>query len=249
MAEYPVIEGFSIHDEGRIRHIVLDRPGSKNALNRSMRQAFSGILSEADSSDQVGAVVLSGAGGVFSAGVDLKDRPKGALPIEPNPAAALRSYTKPLIAAVDGPCVTGALEMVLSCDFAIGSPQARFADTHCKVGLFPRWGGGSLLCSAIGVRRARQMMLSGTFIDADTALRWGILNEIVPSATLLDRTSELAEAMVRQMTEQPLAFGLHNSMLNEIAKQERFSGIETAYLEDFDNAHMVDQRILRECRT
>ncbi len=201
-------------DHGTVRAVTLNRPQARNALTRAMRAEFAALLAEADADDAVEAVVLTGADHVFSAGVDLKDRVPGAPPVEPNPGVALRALVKPVIAAVDGYCITGALEMALSCDFIVATPQARFADTHCKVGLFPRWGGGGLLTGAIGARRARQMMLAGTMIDAPTALAWGLVNEIVPADTLLPRAIELAAAMAAQARACPLAYTLHAEMLD-----------------------------------
>jgi enoyl-CoA hydratase len=91
--------------------------------------------------------------------------------------------------------VTGALELALSCSFIIASDRARFADTHAKRGLFPAWGLSALLPSAIGVRRARQMSLTGDFIDAQTAYEWGLVNELTTPERLLGRALELSEAI------------------------------------------------------
>jgi enoyl-CoA hydratase len=223
-----------IADRQRVRYIVLNRPTARNALTRAMRADFAALLAEAEADTAVDALVLTGAGQCFSAGVDLKDRLHGAPPVEPNPGVALRSLTKPAIAAVDGFCITGALEMALSCAFVIASAQAKFADTHCKVGLFPRWGGGKLLTSAIGIRRARQMMLAGTMIDATTALAWGLVNEIVPDERLLDRAGELASAMSDQSRQQPLSYSLHKAMLDAIADMDRSASIERDLLDRFD---------------
>lgn len=224
-----------VADAGEVRFIVLNRPTARNALTRAMRADFAALLAEADANTQVAAIVLTGAGGSFSAGVDLKDRVPGALPVEPNPGIALRSVVKPLVAAIDGACVTGALEMALSCAFAIATPAARFADTHCKVGLFPRWGGAAMLTQAIGVRRARQMMLTGGFIDAQTALSWGLINEIVPPGRLLDRAAELATAMARLAETQPRTFLLHAEMLRSIATAGDAANIERGQLARFDS--------------
>ncbi len=223
-----------VADRNAIRFVVLNRPAARNAMTRAMRADFAGILAEADRDDAVDAVILTGAGGCFSAGVDLKDRVPGAPPVEPNPGAALRALHKPVIAAIDGACVTGALEMALSCAFAIATPAARFADTHCKVGLFPRWGGGAMLSGAIGIRRARQMMLTGDFIDAATAADWGIINEVVPEETLLARASELARTMSASAKAQPLSYRLHSEMLRDFETHSTATAIEHGMLALFD---------------
>ncbi|HZU64898.1 MAG TPA: enoyl-CoA hydratase-related protein, partial [Novosphingobium sp.] len=152
------------------------------------------------------------------------------------PAAALRALTKPVVAAIDGPCITGALEMALSCDIAIATPAARFADTHCQLGLFPRWGGGTLLPSAIGVWRARQMMLTGAPIDAGTALAWGLVNELVPAPGLLARAAELAQAMAQLAGARPQAFALHAELLDTLALPPPARALEADLLARFDLA-------------
>jgi enoyl-CoA hydratase len=129
--------------------------------------------------------------------VDLKDhRANPGRPMfRPNPAEAVRAMTKPIIAAVDGYCLTGGLELALSCSFVIATDRARFADTHAKVGLFPSWGLSALLPSAVGTRRARQMSITGSMIDAATALSWGLVNEVTDPDQLLSRCIELADAI------------------------------------------------------
>jgi enoyl-CoA hydratase len=173
--------------------VVMNRPGARNALTRQMRRDFPVLIEAAERDERVAVVILTGMNPVFSAGVDLKERSAGKFaPIEPNPGEVLRAARKPVIAAVNGACVTGALEMALSCSFVIASTAAQFADTHSKVGLVPRWGATALLPSAIGLRRARQMVLTGAFIGAQTALDWGLVNEITRPEQLLDRSLEVA---------------------------------------------------------
>jgi enoyl-CoA hydratase len=178
---------------GSTRIIVLNRPAARNALTREMRRQFPSFIEAADQDAGIAVSILTGMDPAFSAGVDLKDRAPGRqAPITPNPGEVLRAARKPIIAAVNGACVTGALEMALSCSFIVASSQARFADTHAKLGMFPRWGQTALLPNAIGARRARQLMLTGEFIDAKTALRWGLVNEITSPAELLNRCLLLA---------------------------------------------------------
>jgi enoyl-CoA hydratase len=102
-----------------------------------------------------------------------------------------------MIGAINGPAVTGGLELALGCDFLIGSHRATFADTHGRVGILPGGGMTIRLPQLIGINRARQMSLTGAFIDAGTAAEWGLLNEVVPHGLLMDRTMEIA----RQIAE------------------------------------------------
>jgi enoyl-CoA hydratase len=182
---------FVVADRGSARIIVMNRPAARNALSRQMRRDFPDLIAAADDDDSIRVVILTGMDPAFSSGVDLTERGTGP-PVTPNPGEVLRAAHKPVIAAVNGACVTGALEMALSCSFIIASPHARFADTHAKVGMFPRWGQTALLPSVIGIRRAIQMMLTGAFVGAEVALEWGIVNEMCAAGCLLDRCLEIA---------------------------------------------------------
>lgn len=185
-----------VTDLQAIRVIVFNRPSVRNAMSNTMKQALVAGLAEAAEDESVRAVVLTGAGNCFSAGADIKELLAGAQPIRPHPGEALRAFSKPVIAAVDGPCATGALEVALSCSFILASAGARFADTHAKVGLIAGWGMSALLPRAIGRRRAIQMMSTGEFIDAATALRWGLVNEVV-EGDVVARAVGVANSIVR----------------------------------------------------
>ncbi|MGE0385570.1 MAG: enoyl-CoA hydratase-related protein [Gammaproteobacteria bacterium] len=184
-------------DRDGTRILILNRPRVRNAMSMDLRRAYAALVAEAESDERVRVLVVTGAAGNFSAGVDLKDmRANPGRPyFRPHPGEATRALTKPVIAAVDGNCVTGGLELALSCSFIVASDRARFADTHAKVGLFPAWGQSALLPRAIGTRRARQMSLTGEFIDSRTACAWGLVNELTTPERLLPRCLELAAAM------------------------------------------------------
>lgn len=192
------MSGLRVDDVDGTRILTIDRPEARNALTAAMRRDLAAILADADTDDAVDVVVLTGADPAFSAGVDLKERLAGDAPpprVRPNPGEALRAMATPVVCAVNGTCVTGALEMALSCTFVVASERARFADTHAKVGLLPGWGLSALLPAAVGVRWARQMTVTGGFVDAATALRIGLVNEVVPHDALLPRALELAAAV------------------------------------------------------
>ena len=134
--------------------LTIDRPDAKNALTLAMRQWIEQLAREVDGDDAVDVVVLTAVDPVFSAGADIKEIVALGPSLTPtNPGAALRSIGKPVIAAVNGACVTGGLELVLSCDIVIASERARFADTHAKLGALPRWGMSALLPRAVGPRQ------------------------------------------------------------------------------------------------
>ncbi|MDG2114709.1 MAG: enoyl-CoA hydratase-related protein, partial [Actinomycetota bacterium] len=108
----------------------------------------------------------------------------------------VRSMTKPLIGAINGVAVTGGFELALCCDFLIASEHAKFADTHARVGVMPGWGLSVLLPQAIGVRRAREMSLTGNYLDATTAAEWGLVNRVVPHNELISTVRALATDMI-----------------------------------------------------
>jgi enoyl-CoA hydratase len=182
-------------DLGAVRLVVFNRAEKRNALSAEMRRAFAHALREANEDASINAVIVTGTGGVFSAGIDISElRSVDMLPpVRPNPGEAARSFSKPLIAAVDGACITGGLEIALSCSFIIASDRAKFADTHARVGGFPSWGLSALLPRAVGLRRSRYMALTGAVIDAQTALAWGLVNEITHPVDLLPRCLEIAK--------------------------------------------------------
>ena len=178
-----------------IATITLNRPESRNALNPELATAFPQAIIDCDARDDVLAMVLTGADPAFCAGFDLRElstRERGAAPSPPPPwRAAIPPHRKPVIGAINGAAVTGGFEIALACDFLIASEQARFADTHARVGLLPGWGLTVMLPQAIGIRRAKQLSLSGAFLTATTALAWGLVNEVVPHEQLLPRACEL----------------------------------------------------------
>ena len=109
---------------------------------------------------------------------------------------SLRPLSKPIIGAINGVAVTGGFELALNCDFLIASDQASFADTHARVGIQPGWGLTVLLPQAIGLRRAREMSTTGNFVDARTALEWGLVNRVVAHEDLLPTCRTLAADIV-----------------------------------------------------
>jgi enoyl-CoA hydratase len=180
--------------------VTLNRPEARNALNGELLAALPKALIEADQDERVRAIVLTGADPAFCAGLDLKELGStgGNLRGPANPSAERVTsqpwpvMTKPVIGAVNGPAVTGGLEIALQCDFLVASDRARFADTHARVGVMPGWGLTVLLPQAIGLRRAKEMSLTGNYIDATEAHALGLVNRVVPHEALLATAVSLA---------------------------------------------------------
>ena len=179
-------------DDG-VAVVTLNRPDRRNALSAALLSALRATVAELDASQDVRAIVLTGADPAFCAGLDLTElgEPGSALG-SAGSGPVLPPLSTVLIGAVNGAAVTGGLELALACDFLVASERARFADTHARVGIMPGWGLSYHLPEAVGLRRARQMSATGNFVDARTALAWGLVNEVVPHAELLDVAVRLA---------------------------------------------------------
>jgi len=190
----------------RVAVVTLNRPEARNALSADLRSALPELVARADADPEVAVVVLTGADPAFCAGLDLKELGRNGGPLQPDgavmPAEAGRAFSgsrasmlptdKPVIGAVNGVAVTGGLELALHCDFLVASERARFADTHARVGVQPAWGMTVLLPQAVGIRRAKEMSMTGNFVDAATALEWGLVNHVVAHDELLPFARSLA---------------------------------------------------------
>jgi enoyl-CoA hydratase len=182
--------------------VTLNRPAARNALNRDLRRAIPTAMVELDRRDDVAAIVLTGADPAFCAGIDLKelaaagDRAGDAVAAGPGDSGGRRGpfpeMDTPVIGAINGVAITGGFELALACDFLVASDRARFADTHARVGIMPGWGLTVLLPEAVGVRRAKELSTTGNFLDADTALAWGLVNHVVAHDDLLPFARRLA---------------------------------------------------------
>jgi enoyl-CoA hydratase len=173
--------------------VTLNRPARRNALSGALLSSLRSTLAELNTDPAVRVIVLTGADPAFCAGLDLSElgQPGGLLSSAVS-GPVLPPLMKPLVGAVNGAAVTGGLELALACDFLIASERASFADTHARIGVMPGWGLTVQLPAAVGLRRAREMSATGNFVDARTALEWGLVNHVVPHQDLLDFTVRLA---------------------------------------------------------
>ena len=183
-----------IDTQDRVRTLTLNRPESRNALSAALRTAFFAALRDAETDDDVDVVIITGADPVFCAGLDLKEL--GDSTELPDISPQWPSMTKPVIGAINGAAVTGGLEIALYCDILIASEQARFADTHARVGLLPTWGLSVRLPQKVGVGMARRMSLTGDYLSAADALRVGLVTEVVPHSQLLEVARRVAASIV-----------------------------------------------------
>ena len=192
----------------RVATVTLSRPEARNALDRELRAALTRTIGDLDGDEGVDVVILTGADPAFCAGLDLKelgsapdtDASAEALDAGRASPAAMRGpfppMSTPVIGAINGAAITGGFEVALRCDLLVASERAVFADTHARVGIMPGWGLTVLLAQAVGVRRAREMSATGNFLDAATALVWGLVNHVVPHDELLPLARGLAADIV-----------------------------------------------------
>ena len=181
--------------------VTLNRPEAMNALSRELRRALHDGLKAVEADPEVRVIILTGAGDrAFTAGLDLKELgsdPGGmaaanAPSADANPVKAIEMCAKPVIGAINGVAITGGFEVALACDILIASERARFADTHARVGILPGWGLSQKLSRLIGIYRAKELSLSGNFLDARTAEAWGLVNRVVPPEELMPAALKLA---------------------------------------------------------
>jgi enoyl-CoA hydratase len=176
-----------------IATVTLNRPARRNALSAELIAGLRRALTDLDARPDVRVIVLTGADPAFCAGLDLTELGQPDSPLRGVARGpVIPDLAKPLIGAINGVAVTGGLELALACDFLVASERAQFADTHARVGIQPGWGLTVALPEAAGLRRAREMSATGNFIDAHTALAWGLVNHVVAHGELLPFAHRLA---------------------------------------------------------
>lgn len=204
-----------------IATVTLNRPNAMNALSKALRHRLFEVMTAVDADDSVCAVILTGAGErAFTAGLDLKElgSTAGALGAanaagaDENPVKAIEICRKPVIGAINGVAITGGFEVALACDVLIASTNARFADTHARVGIYPGWGLSQKLSRMIGISRAKELSFTGNFLDAETAKAWGLVNHVVAPEELLPLARKLAADMA---TIDPAFLANYKTLIDE----------------------------------
>lgn len=182
---------------GGLTTVTLNRPDALNALSIALRNRIAEVFDDIASDSTTEVVILTGAGRAFTVGLDLKELGGETDPSAPSSSRdlsdAIAALNIPVIGAVNGFAITGGFEIALMCDFLIASPDARFADTHARVGVVPGWGLSQRLPRLIGINRAKELSLTGNYLDAETAERWGLVNRVVPAEELMPTCRKLAE--------------------------------------------------------
>jgi enoyl-CoA hydratase/carnithine racemase len=192
-------------DRGAVRHVILNRPEKRNAMNQELLLALAQALRDAAADDRVHCVVLRGEGPVFSAGVDLVELAQSA-----GTAGQLRPFrqnfldcpnlaeqmAKPVVCQIHRTCVGGALEVALGCDLRIASSDAQLGLPEVKFGIIPDVGGSSRLPAVVGLGRAKELIMTARTIDATEGERIGLVNRVVAPERLEAATEELVDELL-----------------------------------------------------
>lgn len=189
-----------VERDGPVAIVTMNRPDALNALSRALRAELVNTFAELAKDEDVRVAILTGAGRAFTAGVDLKEAGQSGFALgadggEIDLAKGLAAYPWPIIGAINGFAITGGFELALMCDVLLASENAKFADTHARVGIMPGWGLSQKLSRLIGISRAKELSFSGNFLDAETAERWGLVNRVYEADDLLPSAVKLAQEM------------------------------------------------------
>jgi enoyl-CoA hydratase/carnithine racemase len=211
-------------DRGAVRHVVLNRPEKRNALNDELILAIRVALEAAAADREVLCVVVRGAGPLFSSGMDLAGL--AALAADPDRLREFRrpildtwnlleEMAKPTICQVHGACIGGAMELALACDLRVMAADAFIGMPETRVGLIPDVGGSSRLPAVVGLGRAKELVMTGRMIDGVEAERIGLVNRIAPADELDDATAGLVDEL---LACAPVAVGHAKRVLDAAAK-------------------------------
>jgi 2-(1,2-epoxy-1,2-dihydrophenyl)acetyl-CoA isomerase len=193
-----------IEQRGRVLLAGLSRPNTLNALNEALRDGLVEALDRAESSDDIGAMVITGHGRAFSAGGDLQRFAELYAAGDPDAVEEftdlefprrLAAFPKPLIAAINGPAVGWGFTMPLMCDIRLAAKEAVFSAAFVKIGLTPEFGSSFFLPRIVGLGRAMELVLSARIFEPDEALAMGLVSEVLDQEALVPRALELAETI------------------------------------------------------
>jgi enoyl-CoA hydratase len=204
-----------IHD--RVGMVRLNRPKALNALNSTMLTELMDVLDKFDADEDIGAVVITGNERVFAAGADIKEMMDASavemfLSDSISQFDRIRGVTKPVIAAVSGYCLGGGNELAMSCDMILASETARFGQPEINIGVIPGAGGTQRLARTVGKAITMEMVLNNRTLSAEDALRFGLVNMVVPVEHYLEEALDLASEIA---SRAPLAVRLGKEAVNK----------------------------------
>lgn len=223
-----------VEKDGNVVTVTLNRPEARNALDLVMRRELVTALDDIEADESSRVVVLTGAGGHFCAGGDVKSMrdSQGAQTAADGRARVvalnrlvmrLVEFPRPVIAMVDGFAVGAGCNLALGCDFIVASDRARFGEVFAKIGLVPDGGGSWLLPRLVGLGRAKELIFTADIIDAPEAARIGLVNRVVPSPELHNATLALAERIAQG---PPKALAMAKHMVNRAASTDLAAALD-----------------------
>ena len=226
MSEY-----VSVAELDRVRHIVLDRPEKRNAINHDMVLELRDAARDAFQAPDVHCVIVRGEGQAFSAGIDVYQLGSlgGAALLRPfrrdciELVNLLEEMPKPVIAQIHGACLGLGAEIALACDLRVMAEDALFGLPETKLGLIPDVGGSSRLPAVVGLGVAKELIMTGRTIDAAECYRIGAANRVAPAAELEAATQSLVDEL---LAAAPLAAGLAKRVLDGVAKPTLAASLE-----------------------
>ncbi len=212
-----------VEDRDAVRHLVLNRPQKRNAMNAALVGELGRLLHDAARDDAVRIVVIRGEGAMFCAGMDTADL--GSLAADPGRLSDMRraileiwnlceEMPKPTIAQIHGACLGGACELVMACDLRVMATDAVIGLLETRIGLIPDVGGCSRLPALVGLGRAKELIMTSKLVDGTEAERIGLVNRVAPAAELDAATAQLTAEL---LACAPIAVGLAKSVLNAAA--------------------------------
>lgn len=190
--------------DGGVASVVLNRPEVRNAIDKAMVDDLHAALDELAARDDVAALVLSGAGGkAFAAGADiaqLRERKsrEALLAINARLFQKVEEFPAPTIAAITGWCLGGGCELAMACDVRVAGRSAKLGQPEVALGIIPAAGGTQRLPRLVGLGRAKELIFTGRQVDAEEALRIGLVNHVVEDDQVLAKAGEIAAAIARQ---------------------------------------------------
>ncbi|BFI75683.1 enoyl-CoA hydratase/isomerase family protein [Sulfurisphaera ohwakuensis] len=216
-----------VNKENKIGKILIDRQEKMNAITVEMRKEIGEKIIELDKDPSVRVIIIEGVGGkAFSSGGDISEflslNPETLLDWGEDLSSSER-ITKPVIAAINGYTFGAGLELALSCDIRIATPKSEFSFPEIRLGMVPASGGVTRIVKMLGVSRATYMLMLGKRIDAQTALQWGIVHEIVDEDKLEGRALEIAKDLA---SLSPLALKALKKIIREVADSPFYAGFD-----------------------
>ena len=223
-------ENILLDRQGRVALITINRPDKLNALNAATRRELGEALNELRDDQEIRVAIITGAGEkAFVAGADINEF-AGRTALQQREVmksgsgfGAADNFTKPLIAMVNGFCLGGGCELAMACDIRVASDRARFGQPEINLGIIPGAGGTQRLPRLVGESKAMQMILTGDLIDAQKALRIGLISEVFPAADLAARTLELAHKIAEK---SPVALHMAKAAVKNAARLGLREGLD-----------------------